>query len=112
MVEPLAVDEQALRVAGALGGDVDDAVDGVGAPEGGAGAADDLDAVEVRQDVVERVPVDAGEQRRVDGAAVHEHQQLVGVELVEPAGADGPVAGVDAGDVEARGRGGAARGCC
>ena len=34
-----------------------------------------------RQDVL-HVPVDAGEQRRVDAAAVDQHQQLVGEALV------------------------------
>src|SRR5205814_3931648 len=100
-VRAFAGDEQALRVFGILRRDVDDAVDRVGAPEGGAGAADHLDPVEVGHDVIERVPVDAGEQRRVHAAAVHHHQQLVGVQVVEAARADRPLAGVDAGDVEA-----------
>ena len=38
--------------------DVDDAVDGVGAPEHRAGAADDFDALDILEHVVEGIPED------------------------------------------------------
>ncbi len=51
--------ESALGIGGALGDDIDDAVDGVRSPDGAAGAADDLDAVDVVEQDVLDVPVDA-----------------------------------------------------
>src|SRR5687768_4732413 len=48
--------ESALRLPGILGDDVDDAVHGVGAPQGGAGTANDLDAVDVLQEGVLAIP--------------------------------------------------------
>ena len=75
------LDEAALGVAGFAGDDVDDAVDRIGAPERGARAADHLDALDVLGRDRLHVPVDAGEQRRVDAAPVDQHQQLVGERL-------------------------------
>src|SRR6185295_633710 len=75
-----AGDAAALGVLRLLGDDVDDAVDGVGAPDGGAGTADDLDAVDVLEVHVLRGPEDAREEGGVDAAAVDEDQELVGEE--------------------------------
>ena len=83
--------------------DVDDAVDGVGAPQRRARPADDLDAIDVAEDVVLHVPEDAGEERRVDRAPVDHHQQLVGGVGVEAAWRDRPGAVVEARDVDAVG---------
>src|SRR5688572_9616029 len=66
------VDERALRVAGGLGDDVDHAVEGIGAPEGAAGAADDFDAVDVVEQVILHIPKNAGVKRGVENAAIHE----------------------------------------
>src|SRR5690606_33775338 len=70
--------QAALGGRGRARGDVDDAVDGVHAPQGAARTTDDLDALDVFQHQVLHVPEYAGEQRRIDRAAVDHHQQLVG----------------------------------
>src|SRR6185437_9473675 len=90
---PATGDEQALRVARAFGDDVDDAVDGVGAPQRAARAADDFNAVDVIQQHVLHVPKHAGIERRVNAAAIDHDEELVGESIVEAAGADGPVVG-------------------
>ena len=58
--------------------DVDDAVHRVRAPQRGAGTGDDFDALDVVHEHVLHVVLDAGEQRRIDAAAVDEDQDLVG----------------------------------
>ncbi len=93
--------QSTLRVLGALADDVDHAVDGIGAPEGSARAADDLDPLHVLQHHVLLVPEHAGTDLVVDAAAVDQHQELVGVDAVEAANADGPGVGADAGHVHA-----------
>jgi hypothetical protein len=80
----------AQRVLGTLGDDVDDAVDGIGAPEGAARAADHLDAVDILEERVLHVPEDAGMERGVDAAAVDENKEFVGRSAVEAAARDGP----------------------
>jgi hypothetical protein len=62
----------------------------------GARTADDFDAVDVFQHHVLHVPVHAGEQRRIDGAAVDQHQQLVLEGAAEAARRDRIVARIDA----------------
>jgi hypothetical protein len=103
LVAAARLDEEARRVAAVSRDDVDDAVDGVCAPERGAGTADDLDAIDVFQLVIERVPEHAGEQRAVDGAAVDQNQHLVGGDRGEPACGDRPRAVVEPRDVDAVG---------
>src|SRR5262249_19159858 len=68
-----AGDECSLRVAGALGDNVDHAIDGVGAPQGGAGAANDLYAFDVFQEHVALVPEHPAKGGRVQTPAVHHH---------------------------------------
>ncbi len=92
-----------LGIAAVLGGDVDHAVDGVGPPKGAAGAADDLDTVHVRQQVILHVPNNAGEQRRVERAAVQQDEQFVADGAVEAARADRPTGGSGLGDIQIAG---------
>ena len=66
--------QDALRVSGILGDDVDDAVDRVRPPDCAARPADHLDAVDVIHDRVLHFPVRAGQERGVNGAPVDEHQ--------------------------------------
>lgn len=73
---------------GALRDDIDDAIDGIGAPHGRAGAADDLDPFDILQHEVLGVPVHAREEWTVDAAAVDHHQQLVRECVVEAARRD------------------------
>src|SRR6267142_1707121 len=98
-----AIDQETLRVFGVFGDDVDDAVDGVGAPERAGRAADDLDAVDVLHEGILHIPEDAGVEGGVDAAAIHEDQEFVGGAAVEATGGDGPGAVVDLGDFEAGG---------
>ena len=99
---PAAHEQPALRVFGAFGDDVDDAVDGIGTPHARSWSADDLDALNVLQRVVHRVPEYARGERTVDGAPVHLHEQFVLKARVETAHADRPFVAVDAGHVHAR----------
>src|SRR5439155_4789286 len=88
-------DIKTLCVPGGAGNDVDDAIDRVGTPQCAAGTADDFDAVDVFEEVVLYVPEHTAIERRVHGATVDQHQELVGEVGVEAAGADGPVMRVD-----------------
>ena len=69
--------QRALRGLGAARGDVDDAVDGVRAPQRATWPADHLDAVHVLEQDVLRVPQHAGIQGRVEDASVQQHEHLV-----------------------------------
>ncbi|KAF1858528.1 hypothetical protein Lal_00015045 [Lupinus albus] len=71
-------EQVALRRARVARRHVDDAVDGIHAPQGAAGAADHFDPLDVFQQHVRLVPEHAGEQRGIHGAAVDHHEQLVG----------------------------------
>jgi hypothetical protein len=67
------------------GDDVDHAIDRIGAPHHGAGAADDLDALDVLERHRVEFPDHAGKQRGINAAAIDQHQQLVGETAVEAA---------------------------
>jgi len=79
---------------GAFGGarasrdDVDDAHERVGPVERGARPRDHLDALDVFEHHLLRVPQHAGKHRRVEHAAVDEHEQLVGDDVLESARRD------------------------
>ena len=90
-----ADDQEALRVGRRLRDDVDDTVDRVRAPEGRAGSADHLDSLDVFEQRVLELPVDAREERRVDDAPVDEDEELVRKARVESARGDGPLVRVD-----------------
>lgn len=95
--------QDAQRVLGAAAGDVDHPVHGIGAPQRAAGSTDHLDAVDVVQQHMVLVPVDAGIERGVDAAPVDQHQQLGGrLEPTGPSGGDGIVERVDALDLKVR----------
>ena len=69
--------QRAMAVPGRSGDDVDDAIDRIHPPQRAARAADHLDALDILQHHVLRVPEHAGKQRRIDRAAVDQDQQLV-----------------------------------
>jgi hypothetical protein len=98
------VDAHPHKSAFALGGiardDIDDAVDGVGAPQGAAWAAHHLDALDIDRRDILHVPEHPGVQRRINGTAVDQDQQLVGGSDVEAPGADRIVPGVDTPDLQ------------
>ena len=97
-----ACHQQPWRVLGRPGDDVDHAIDRVGAPKRGARAANHLNPVNVFEQRVLRVPIHAGEQRRVKAAPVHQNEKLVCEQIVEAAGTDCPVVGVHARHLHAR----------
>ncbi len=96
------------RNVGADGGvgvfrdEVDDTVDGVGAPQRAGGSALDLDAAHVAEDGFLERPDRAGKQLVIDRAAVHENEQLVRGRVVEAADRDGVVGAVGARHLHAR----------
>ena len=59
------------------GDDVDHAVDRIGPPDRTGRAANDLDALDLAQRHLMRLPQHAGEQGRIDAAPVDQHLQLV-----------------------------------
>ena len=94
--------DPARGVLGAARDDVDDPVDGVGAPQAASRPADDLDAFDVIEEDVLDVPVRPGEQRAVHAAPVDQDEHGPTQRAREPTDTDGPLAGVDAGHVHPR----------
>jgi len=94
--------ERAARLGGAARDHVDHAVHRIGAPQRGAGTADHLDAIDVVEQRVLRIPEHAGEERRVDRAAVDQHQELVADRVVEAACADRVLPRIDPRHLEVR----------
>src|SRR5882724_9224258 len=73
-----ARNQKPLRVFCAFGDDVDNPINGVGAPERAAWAADHFDPINVVQKRVLNVPKHTGVKRRIDASAIHQYQKLVG----------------------------------
>jgi hypothetical protein len=90
----------ALGLIGPLGDDIDHAIDGIGAPECGSRAADNLDAVDILKDGILDVPEDAGKNMSVNAAPVNHHQQVFGELVIQPSDIDRPIRGADARDVD------------
>jgi hypothetical protein len=67
---------------------VDDAVDCVGAPKRSTGPADHLDAFNVLEHHVLRIPEHAREQWTVDSSPIDQHENFVARGVVEATGAD------------------------
>lgn len=65
--------QHAARVLGLLGDDVDDAVYGIGSPDGSSRTTYYFDPVDVFQHEVLNFPVNSREQRRVHGSTVDEN---------------------------------------
>src|SRR5262249_9008067 len=80
-------DQSSQRLPGGFRDDVDDAVDSIGAPECAAGAANDLDPLDLLDRQVLGFPVDAAGVRRVDAPPVDQDQQPVGKAPAISAGA-------------------------
>src|SRR6185437_16118073 len=66
--------EHSVRVLGAFRDDVDNAVYGIGPPDGASGTGDHLDTVDILNHHVLHVPVHAAEERRVDRTPIYEYQ--------------------------------------
>jgi hypothetical protein len=92
--------ENTLRFLRRFGDEVDHAIDGVRAPQGASWAADHFDAIDVFQQRVLHVPVNARVERRVHRAPIHQDEEFVGQYIVEAARADSPLAGVDLRDLK------------
>ncbi len=85
---------KSLRVCGALGNDVDHAIDRVRAPQRASRTADDFDAVDVFEQIVLHIPEDPRKKRGIDGPPIDHDEQLIGQFRIEPPCADGPIVGV------------------
>src|SRR5580658_8689488 len=62
----------------ALGDDVDNPVDGVRSPDSAARSPDHLNAFNILERSGLSLPIDSGEQRRVDAATVDQDEQFAG----------------------------------
>src|SRR5262249_8263264 len=82
--------------------DVDHAVYRVRTPDGGAGAADDFDAVDVLKQSILDFPIRAGEERIVDVAAVDDHEHRAAEPASEASNANGIFHRVDSRDLHSR----------
>ena len=93
-------DQASTGFGRSLGHDVDDAVDGVGAPHRTARPADHLDAGNIVDEHVLTVPEHTGKAAIVERAPIDEHEQLVGIEIVEAANRHRPPAAVHLGHLD------------
>src|SRR6202162_1530270 len=87
---------------GALGDDIDNAIDGIGSPHRSSRAANHLNAVDVFQWHMLLVPIDARAKRGIDAAAVDQDQHFISVAVREAANADRPNVGIDLCNVDPR----------
>src|SRR5260370_678166 len=87
--------ETSLSLLCSLRNYVDDSIDGIGPPDRRPPPADDFDAVDIFQPHVLDIPVDTGEQRRIDRAPIDQDQKLAGILSVETQRADLPCASID-----------------
>ncbi len=101
-VSGAARDQNPLSFLRALGDDVDDSVDGVGAPHSRPRAADHLDARDVLHERVLRVPEDSRIKRRIKAPTIHQDEQFVRGRAVEASGGNGVLTRVHAGHLDAR----------
>src|SRR5262245_53823731 len=76
-VSAAGADHASLRILGAHGKDVNDAIDRIGDPHGSAWSADHFYPVDILQRQVLHIPVHARKQRSIYAAAVNHHQHLV-----------------------------------
>ena len=85
-VAAAAFDIEALRVLAAFGDDIDHPIDGIGTPKRGSGAADDFNPVNIFQEQILHVPINAREGRRINASSIDEDQEFVGESIIETAG--------------------------
>ncbi len=82
---------KSLRVCGALGNDIDHAIDRIRSPQRAPRTADDFDAIDVFEQIVLHVPEHPRIKRRIDGPPIDHDQQLIAQVRIEPPCADGPI---------------------
>src|SRR5258708_7560190 len=73
LVTASPVNEPALSIAGALAQDTDHAVHRVGAPDRRPRTPDHFDPIHVVKKHLLGIPIDPGEQGRIDGTAIDHH---------------------------------------
>jgi hypothetical protein len=66
------------------------------------GSSNHLDPVDILEQRILHIPVDAGKEGRVDTPPVDQHEQFVGEKIIEAAAADRPVMGIHTGDIQTR----------
>src|SRR6266571_4951525 len=85
-----------------FGNNVDNSIDGVGAPQRAAGSTYDFDAGNIVQDKILKLPEHSGKHRRISGTSIDLYQQFVRYLLVEATCGDSPGRGIDARDLNSR----------
>ncbi len=101
-IAPARHREIALGVTRGARDDVDHAVHRVGTPLRATGPADDLDTLDILHHHILRFPEHAGEERRVDGPPVDQHEHFVREHAVGAARRDRPLVIVRARDLQVR----------
>src|SRR2546423_3092261 len=87
---PSAGNEHSFRIFGVLGDDVDRSVDGIRSPNGAARSADGFDAFDVLEHGVLNLPINTGEERRINAATIDQHKYGSREGAAEPANAKRP----------------------
>src|SRR5262249_37667030 len=99
-----STDEGALRIARVASDDVDYPVHCIGAPNRAAWTADNFNVIYILEQHVLGIPEHSGVEQRIDTAAVHHHEKLVGGFVgAKATRGDGVVKGVPLRDVEVGG---------
>ncbi len=87
--------QNAVRVTGIFGDDINDAVHRIRTPNGAAGTADHFDPVDVVHVGVLHFPVGAGKECRVNGTPINQHKNAAREPVAKPANSDGPLVRVN-----------------
>src|SRR5216683_422971 len=87
-----------MSILGVFGDDVDDGIDGICSPDGSARASDDFDPFNILEQCVLDLPINTGEQRRINAPAVDYHEYRSGQGASKSAHPQGPRVGIDPSD--------------
>ena len=91
-----------MGIAGILSDDIDHSIDRISAPYSAAWSADHFDTTNVFQRYILLVPENAGKRIGIHAAPVDQDQDLIRINGVEAANADGPAVSIDLGHIDSR----------
>src|SRR5258708_15064213 len=94
--------EHSLGIFGVLRNDIDHTVDSICSPNGAPRASNDFNLFDILKQRVLDLPINAGEERRVDGSAVDQHEYRSGERTPESAHTERPCIRVHPGDFNTR----------
>src|SRR5258707_4820213 len=94
--------QRSMGLLGSFGDDIDDTVDSICSPDGAARASNDFDPFDILKQCVLDLPIDAGEQRRVNAPTVDKHEHSSRECALESPHTEGPRIGVDPCDFNTR----------